>query len=794
MNFRTIFRKLTIYSILALPGLVIFFPILFAKQIFADGDVILQQYTSLQFLRESLLAGKSIFWNPHVLTGFVPVAGLMGGLLSWLNQLLYKNFSVLAVFSWVTFVNVWLISIFTFELVSRLGLRKVVAVFAGLVLPWTAAYFVWSANMTVTSGDILLPALFFFFLYFSTSQSYKKSILMAIFAGGLIGTVMLAAHFQWSLQALFAAGVWALFLDFHNKHLGTVVLFKFQTLVFAGFTLAIAAVLFWPQFHASLLASQLSSRAGGVSFADAQLGAVLPGDLLSLIFPNLSLPVGITQPGLFYLGAVPSLLVIFSFFGAKGAFYKFFAWLAVLSIAASVKYSPLMWVIHHLPLFQSFRGLSRLVYVGIFAATVVSAYGFETLLRQPALGLKLSKFLMVITLSIAGIFASWSIIFPTISFLASSKAAHYIQNRAMSGSLTLPTEHYYQVVEQLVGKIKTGTTFPNIPISAAVISLALGSTLFYFRRSLGERRFIFYVVSLTFLNLVLIDFASFNFVSAQQLNTPPPLVEYLKRDQSNFRVLTLFSGFTVFDKLDTPYGYDSVQNVELLKNLLVPNLGPYYGVDSLDYYDNIMDRRHSRLLAYLGSDRSLETSGILVDEKLSLDDKIKLFLERLPLLSEYNVKYVVSAYPLTDPTLKEVFTWRATKYEIPLYLYQNLQVKPRYYLANNVVFDNLLSEAQSWQKNLEAATRDAVLVECDQPCPTNQAGEGNITELKSSNSDFEFMVSAQTSRIMLFGQNFYPGWRATIDGISVTVYRANYLNQAIPIPPGKHRIVFQYTL
>lgn len=794
MNSRTLYQRLGIYLFLALPGLVVFLPVLFARQIFADSDVILQQYTSFQFLRDSLNAGSSIFWNPHVLTGFTPVAGLMGGLLSWLNQLVYTHFSVLPAFSWITFANVWLTSLFTYELVRRLGLSHAAGVFAGLVLPWTAAYFIWSANMTVTSGDILLPALFFLFLFFSESRSYVKSILTAVLGGGFIGTVMLAAHFQWSLQAIFAAGIWVLYLEYRNWRKDSAPLFRLQTLVFSGLVLAIAAGIFWPQFHASLAANKFSSRAGGVSFADAQIGAILPGDALSFLFPNLSLPAGVTQPGLFYLGALPLFFIVLSFFGKKWEYFKFFAWLAGISILASFKYSPLLWVLHHLPLFQSFRDLSRLVYVGIFAAAVLSAYGFEFVLQHIEEGKKFARAAMVIALCFAVGFAVWSLIFPKISSLAKSRAGQYIQARAAAHTLTLPVEHYYEVVDQLIAKVKTGTTFPNLPISVSVFTFALAGILLYYRPKLVNSRFIFYVIALAFLNLTLINFANFNFVSALQLTVPPPPVEYLHRDQSSFRVLTLFSGFTIFDKLDTPYGYDAVQNVDFLKNLLAPNLAPYYGLDSLDYYDNIMDRRHSRLLAYIGSDRSLETSGILVDEKLALSDKINLSLQRLPLLSEYNVKYILSAYPLGAPSLKEVFTWQATRYNIPLRLYENLAVTPRYYLANKIIFDGLLSEDQSWRKNLETVAQGATLLECADPCPISQPGEGSLSILQNSNSEFEFEVSANSPRIMVFGQSFYPGWHASIDGSPVIIYRANYLNQAVAVPPGRHKIVFQYAL
>ncbi len=53
-------------------------------------------------------------------------------------------------------------------------------------------------------------------------------------------------------------------------------------------------------------------------------------------------------------------------------------------------------------------------------------------------------------------------------------------------------------------------------------------------------------------------------------------------------------------------------------------------------------------------------------------------------------------------------------------------------------------------------------------------------------------TSATTNMLLFLSDNFYPGWKAFVDGKEAKVYRADYTFRAIEVPQGSHKITFSY--
>jgi SAM-dependent methyltransferase len=53
-------------------------------------------------------------------------------------------------------------------------------------------------------------------------------------------------------------------------------------------------------------------------------------------------------------------------------------------------------------------------------------------------------------------------------------------------------------------------------------------------------------------------------------------------------------------------------------------------------------------------------------------------------------------------------------------------------------------------------------------------------------------VEASAPAILVVSDNFYPAWRARIDGRTADLRRANHAFRALPVPAGRHRVEFVY--
>jgi len=122
----------------------------------------------------------------------------------------------------------------------------------------------------------------------------------------------------------------------------------------------------------------------------------------------------------------------------------------------------------------------------------------------------------------------------------------------------------------------------------------------------------------------------------------------------------------------------------------------------------------------------------------------QLLLKRLELLSRANVKYILSYKKLNHPRLRLINAEDG-------YLYRNLGCYPRAYLKG-----------------------------------------GNCRILKYESQRVEILADSASGGKLILADNYYPGWKAALDGKPIEIKREQYLFRGVAVPAGRHKVVFRY--
>jgi len=176
------------------------------------------------------------------------------------------------------------------------------------------------------------------------------------------------------------------------------------------------------------------------------------------------------------------------------------------------------------------------------------------------------------------------------------------------------------------------------------------------------------------------------------------------------------------------------------------------------------------------------------------------------------VKFFTSFVPLINPDLKLVWSFplshgaqletyilnpsegtMTTVYPkvVKEYLYELVDSVPRAIFVPNAIQSKSGDNEINQILNDSFNPKSEVIIEGISKDDTS--GSGGIAKIikDEDNKIFVSVASAKGGWFVL-SDTYYPGWVATIDGISTKIYRANYAFRAIKVPAGDHNIVFEY--
>jgi hypothetical protein len=160
-----------------------------------------------------------------------------------------------------------------------------------------------------------------------------------------------------------------------------------------------------------------------------------------------------------------------------------------------------------------------------------------------------------------------------------------------------------------------------------------------------------------------------------------------------------------------------------------------------------------------------------------------MILSQFRLMDVTNTTYLFSSMAVTAPELTQITPG----------LYQKRDALPRAYLVggtrvvpDSIAVGTLLGGAFDYRTT-------AMLPE---PLPAGvtvqEGAQGTVEWVERGANGYHLRVQSDRPALLMVLDNYYPMWRATVDGNPVEILRANYTFRAIPIAAGQHDVQFRY--
>jgi hypothetical protein len=125
-------------------------------------------------------------------------------------------------------------------------------------------------------------------------------------------------------------------------------------------------------------------------------------------------------------------------------------------------------------------------------------------------------------------------------------------------------------------------------------------------------------------------------------------------------------------------------------------------------------------------------------------------------------------------------------------VYENTNCWPEAFVATKVA--KAATNAQMLRQLSEGLPRQSALLEADAPdellklAPTYT----NARVFRINPNETMVQVTSSAPGLLILSDQFYPGWKATVNGQRTSILRANYLFRAVRVPKGRSVVRFSY--
>ncbi|OGH06781.1 MAG: hypothetical protein A2171_00245 [Candidatus Levybacteria bacterium RBG_13_35_9] len=445
-----------------------------------------------------------------------------------------------------------------------------------------------------------------------------------------------------------------------------------------------------------------------------------------------------------YIGIIPCLFALLSILKIKekrnSSLIKFYLFILVFTVLISIKWPFTTWVYGLNIPFLSIGVPTRIFFITTFSLAVLSGFGYEYWYMQKIIRKNLLIMLFIFISFVALIFLV------TVLNLNASCPEFVTNCRITSLRNTLL---------ELLG-------------FASVFILIMVYLLFKF----GKRKYNVIPLIIIFIVYVLGFYNSYKFLPFSPRETFFPkndLIEAVKQISGNTRVFGMGSANITTNFATSFHFYDP------------------------QYTYPIYIKRYGELVSFANTGvfpPPLLRSDVEIVKDATLSSVMEFRRNRL--MSLLNVNYLIfKKDEIPVSFTKEKIAWENDKW----YIVQRTQSLPHAYLVNKLEIVkeedkelNLLFNS-SFDLNTTAVVEQKILG-IPQLKEVDKGSMAIIKEYRENNVLIETHSSADS--FLVLSDNFYPGWKAYVDGKEVPIYRTNYTFRGVKIPHGVHVVNFVY--
>ncbi len=461
------------------------------------------------------------------------------------------------------------------------------------------------------------------------------------------------------------------------------------------------------------------------------------------------------QPGTsgpVYVGAFVLMLFIMALFIVKGPMKWALLAATVLSILLSwgKNFMPLTnFFIDYIPMYAKFRTVASILVIAEFTIPLLAMLGLKKILDTPSV---LNKQIKYVYISF-GLTAGFCLLFalmPSVFF------SNFVSAQELEAMKSIPAEYQGQLIANL-REMRQAIFTDDCWRSFFIIVIGTFLLLLYRANKLKKSAFVGLVIVLCLVDMWQVNKRYLNdgmFVEKSVRDNPiemtPTDQQILQTKELDYRVLNLAT--STFNENETSYFHKSIGG----------------------YHPAKLRRYQEMIETYIAPEMEKLMKSIVEAQ----GDMTKLNGDSIsPVLNMLNTKFFImplqggQTVPLKNP-----------------YAFGNAWFVDKVTYVNNANEElemvgklNLRAEAVADKK-----FRDVLGSSCEQD------HHAQVTMKTYEPNQLTYEVESAKGGVLVFSENYYPEWTATVDGKEVPVGRVNYILRAIQVKPGKHQVVLSF--